>query len=121
MSDELIKTHAILANTPLLDRLPKRDKEGKPLSDFMMRIPKLRDKPAHILNDILANIHAAAAPFGDDVVYLDVNLKINLLWVSVRAVPGILTQLPAAIRHRVPEALLIANQAEVVYGAAEQK
>ena len=121
MKTQLSVTQALLPNTPLIDRIPKRDENGKPLSDFMMIIPKLRDRPTHQLNQILAEIQAVAAMFEKDVMYLDINLKLNLLWVSVRAVPGILTQLPAAIRQRVPEALLVASQAEAAIGAKRQK
>ena len=47
-----------------------------------------------------------------DVVFADLNLKLNLLWVSLRPRPGAISELVAAIRLRVPEALLVAHYAE---------
>jgi hypothetical protein len=46
------------------------------------------------------------------VVFADLNLKLNLLWVSLRPRPGAISELVAAIRLRVPEALLVAHYAE---------
>jgi hypothetical protein len=34
----------------------------------------------------------------------------HLLWVSVKPIPGICLELPAAIQARVPEALLVADR-----------
>jgi hypothetical protein len=38
------------------------------------------------------------------------NLKLNILWVTVHPVPGICADVAAAIHHRVPEAKLIASK-----------
>jgi hypothetical protein len=50
------------------------------------------------------------ARYGDAVVFADVNLRLNTLWVTVRPIPGICLELPAALKHRVPEALLVAHK-----------
>jgi hypothetical protein len=40
------------------------------------------------------------------------NLKLNALWVTVRPIPGICLELPAAIKMQVPEALLVGQKQE---------
>ncbi len=42
------------------------------------------------------------------VVFADLNLRMNLLWVSIRARPGLTVEIPAAILQEVPEARLLA-------------
>ena len=49
--------------------------------------------------------------YRDAVVFADLNLRINVLWVTVRPVPGICLELPAALKVRVPEAMLVAHKA----------
>jgi hypothetical protein len=61
--------------------------------------------------------------FDEHVVFADLNLKLNLLWVSLRPGKGVCPVLSAAVRELIPEAVLVASQAEAVVGqvAAEAK
>jgi len=95
---------------PLWQRAPARDTDGSPLSDFMMIIPGLRDQPAPRRQRTVDLIQQALAGYAPFVVFADLNLKINVLWVTVRPRPGICAELPAAIFLRVPEARLVAYQ-----------
>jgi hypothetical protein len=95
---------------PLWKRAPSRDERGRPLSDFMMIIPKLSRRPTQYIRDTLREIEGVLARYGDAVVFADVNLRLNTLWVTVRPIPGICLELPAALKHRVPEALLVAHK-----------
>ena len=99
-----------LPDEPLWKRVPTRDHNGHPYSDFMMIIPKLRTKPHAILQDTIEEIRKVLEFYNKVVVFADLNLKLNLLWVTVKPVPGICLELPAAIRMRVPEAKLVANR-----------
>jgi hypothetical protein len=94
---------------PLWKIVPTRDEEGKPLSDFMMLIPGLRDRPEHHIQATLDQIHCALAQY-HEVVFANMNLKLNLLWVSVRTRRRITVEVAAAIRNRVPEAVLIGDK-----------
>ena len=98
---------AMEPGTPLWQIVPTRGADGKPLADFMMLIPKLRNCPQHEINIALNNIQKVLESC-HDVVFANFNLKINVLWVSVNCRPGIILELVAAIQARVPEALLIA-------------
>jgi hypothetical protein len=80
-------------------------------ADFMMLIPRLRSRPAAEIERTSRDIQAVLA-LHQDVVFADLNLKLNLLWVSLRPLPGAISELVAAIRRRVPEAVLVAHYAD---------
>ena len=105
---------------PLWRRVPARGDDGKPLSDFMMLIPRLRHWPSDRIQRTLDEIHAVLHQYDEVVVFADLNVQLNLLWVSVKAVPRICVDLPAAVQARVPEARLVANRVEAVIGEASR-
>ncbi len=43
-------------------------------------------------------------------MFAEINLPLNLLWVSVKPVPGIILELATTIKLAVPEALLVAQK-----------
>ncbi len=97
------------SNQPLYERVPTRDEFGQRLSDFMMLFPGLRDKPAHQLADTLGRIQAVLGQFAE-VVFADLNVRLNLLWVSVRPKPGVILEVSGAIKLHLPEALLVGDR-----------
>jgi len=101
----------MLPATPLYKRAPREDEHGRPLSDFMIIIPKLRSRPQHLIQDTIGKIERVLARHANDVVFADLNLKLNVLWVSVRSRPGICWNLPVEINDAVPDALLVAQPA----------
>ncbi|HHZ88120.1 MAG TPA: hypothetical protein EYN73_08640 [Chromatiaceae bacterium] len=101
---------------PLWKRVPTRDDDGRPVSDFMMLIPKFRSWPQERAERAVLEIQTVFEQFSQVVVFADLNLKLNLLWVSVKSIPGIQLQVVHAVRQRVPEAVLIGNQAELILG-----
>jgi hypothetical protein len=96
---------------PLYKRAPREDEHGKPLSDFMMIIPKLHSRPQHLIQDTVSRIEQVLNRYANVVVFADLNLKLNVLWVIVRQRPGICWNLPVEINSEVPEALLVAQPA----------
>ena len=95
---------------PLWKRAPTRGEDGRPLSDFMMIIPGLRQRPAAHLEETIAAIQEVLSFYHRVVVFADLNLRLNVLWVSVKPVPGICLELPTALKLRVPEAMLVAQK-----------
>lgn len=93
---------------PLYKRLPTHDEEGKFLSDFMMLIPGMRDLSASHYETRLRFLHALLEEH-DDVVFADLNTPLNLLWISVRARHGVISEVSARIRNRFPEARLVGH------------
>lgn len=100
----------LLPGEPLWKRVPTRDTDGTRLSDFMMIIPRLRDRPREVLEATVQRIEEVLHCYQDRVVFADLNLALNVLWVSVRPVPGICLELPTAIKLQVPEALLVSHK-----------
>lgn len=94
---------------PLRKRAPSHDEHGRALSDFMMLVPGLRDKPKHLIEAAIQDIHVALAHFSDVVVFAEFNMKLNLLWVSIRPVHGIRFEIAGAIQRLVPEAKLVSH------------
>jgi len=109
------------ANEPLWKRVPSSDANGRALTDFMMLIPRLKTWPGHRVDSVLTTIQAVFDEFGDQVVFADLNVQLNLLWVSVRPSPGICMALPAAVKAKVPEAVLVASQFEAMVGEARRQ
>lgn len=101
----------VVPGTPLWQRAPTRDASGRLLADFMMLIPRLKQRPPHEIERTSRALHAVLS-LHRDVVFADLNLKLNLLWVSLRPSPGAISELVAAIRLRVPEAVLVAHHVD---------
>lgn len=96
---------------PLWKRVPTKGDDGQPLSDFMMLIPGLRCWPPQRRQRALEAIYGVLSRYRRVVVFADMNIRLNVLWVSVRAVPGICMELPIALREQIPEAKLVAHRA----------
>jgi len=43
------------------------------------------------------------------VHFADLNLRLGLVWISVESRPGLIPQLAAEIRRRIPEAVLVGH------------
>ena len=110
MSDHEINFFSgIVPGGPLWKIAPTRDEQGKSFVDFMMIIPKLKKKPQNYIERTLKDIEMVLSQHSDIVVFANMNLKINCLWVSHKPQPGFCQKLAAAIRHRVPEAMLVGD------------
>jgi len=94
---------------PLRDRAPSHDENGNTLSDFMVLVPGLKQKPKDLINRTINEIHLALSHFDHAVVFAEFNLRLNLLWVSVRPIQGIRFEIAGAIQERVPEARLVSH------------
>ncbi|MDJ0779221.1 MAG: hypothetical protein QNJ85_15230 [Gammaproteobacteria bacterium] len=97
------------ANTePLHLRLPKTDGQGRFPGDFMMLIPGLRELSAAQTETRLAQLQGILDA-DDDVIFADLNLPLNLLWVSVRQRHGVVTAVASMIREHFPAARLVGH------------
>jgi hypothetical protein len=97
------------ASVPLRYRAPLHDEEGRPLSDFMVIVPGLKHKPQSLISQTVSDLHLALAQFSHAVVFAEFNLKLNLLWVSIRPIPRIRFEIVGAIQEYVPEAKLVSH------------
>jgi hypothetical protein len=97
------------ATEPLRKRAPVVDENGKALSDFMVIIPNLRSRPQIRIQQTMQEIHRILSCFGDHVVFAEVNLALNLLWVSIRPVTGIRFEITEALRASIPDVRLVSH------------
>ncbi|GMR16723.1 MAG: hypothetical protein BMS9Abin31_1094 [Gammaproteobacteria bacterium] len=75
----------------------------------MMLIPGIRSfEPSHF-RDIVNKLEAVLKHFEDDIILADLNLKINVLWVTMQAHQGLTADIAALIHHVVPEAKLVSQ------------
>ena len=94
---------------PLWKLAPTRDEDGGPVSDVLMIIPKLKTKPEQHIKDTLANIEFALKQYKDEVLFANLDMKLNTLWVSFKAVPGVYVDIVSALKTSVPEAVLVGD------------
>jgi hypothetical protein len=97
------------AGEPLWKILPTRDEAGKPLVDFMLLLPRLRDKPKNQIDMMLATLEGVLKGFRE-VVFVNLNLPLSLLWVSLQFRPGIMLEVVSAIQIKIPGARLVAHK-----------
>ena len=94
---------------PLLKLAPTRDNEGGPVSDILMIIPKLKTRPESYIKDTLANIEFALKQFINEILFANIDMKLNTLWVSFKAVPGVYVNIVSTLKTNVPEAVLVGD------------
>lgn len=95
-------------NEPLYDRAPTLDENGKPYADFMLLIPRLNRASTSELKTKMAGLQAVLVNY-PEVVFADLNMHLNILWVSMKPKVGLIQQITVDIQQRVPEAKLISG------------
>ena len=94
---------------PLWKLAPTRDEDGNRTSDLLMIIPKLKTKPKHHIQKTLSEIEIALNQFKDLVLFANVDLKLNTLWVSFKAQPGLFAKITTTLKLHVPEAMIVGD------------
>lgn len=110
MTQKIASRDTLLPGGALWRRAPTRDDAGKRLSDFMLLIPGLRQRPHGDLHDVVGRIDRILELYRPTVTFADLNLELNVLWVTVKPIPGVCRQIVLAIQDQVPEALLVASR-----------
>ena len=93
---------------PLYDRVRTLDENGKPYADFMLMIPGLNKASMPELKGKMAALQAVLVNY-PEVVFADLNMRLNLLWVSIRPKVGLIQGIPVDIQQHLPEAKLISG------------
>lgn len=106
---ELLVSRQLLPAEPLRKRAPAFDEHGRALSDFMVLIPGLVKKPQHLIQATIERIQTVFEDYRHAVVFVELNLKLSLLWVSVKPIPGVRFQISEALRAVIPEARLVSH------------
>ena len=94
---------------PLWKLAPTRDEDGGPVSDVLMIIPKLKTRSELYIKDTLANIEFSLKQYSDEILFANVDMKLNTLWVSFKAVPGVYAEIVNTLKSNIPEAVLVGD------------
>jgi hypothetical protein len=98
---------------PLWKIVPQCDESGRPCNDFMMLAPGLNKRPMAEIQATLQVIHSVLGHYGRWVLFANFNLKLNLLWVSLRQRPGAISEIAAVLHARLPRLKLIGHHTEL--------
>jgi len=96
---------------PLWKRAPVRDAQGTPYADFMMLISGLKNLKTLHIEEIIGKLESVFARYEKDIIFVDLNFKLNVLWVTVQPHIGLTSEIAAVIHHLVPQAKLISQHA----------
>lgn len=105
---QLNNTVGLSPHESLWKRAPTKTPDGSPVCDFMLLIPGLNKRKKAQIKDRVGRISAVLIQFEHIVVFADLNMKLNLLWVSYKPKPGSSIEIAQAIQKSVPEAKMIA-------------
>ncbi len=114
--DEMLKKYLKMSKLdinpaePLWQRIPKRTDDGQYLNDFMMVIPGLSKKPEQIIEKQIVCLHNILSHYQQFIVFAEFNPRLNVLWVSMKPVQGLIMEIASAIKQYIPEAALIGHQ-----------
>ncbi len=94
---------------PLHQRVPTRAEDGSPYTDFMVLIPGIRELPEAEIAERISGLQAVLGRYRQ-VVFADLNVRLNLLWVTLVPERGLISDLMSALRQRVPEVRLVGHE-----------
>ena len=94
---------------PLYQRVPTRAEDGSPYSDFMVLIPGIRELPEADIAERVSGLQAVLGRYRQ-VVFADLNIRLNLLWVTLIPERGLIHDLMGALSQKVPEARLVGHE-----------
>ncbi|MGB0713148.1 MAG: hypothetical protein ACPGUC_06260 [Gammaproteobacteria bacterium] len=97
---------------PLWKRAPTEDANGRMAADFMMLIPKLNRRLPADREACIRTLDLVMRAHDDRIIFADLNLGLNLLWISFRPADGVIADIVDDIQRHVPSALLIANRGQ---------
>lgn len=102
-------TAPFVVASPLWTRAPSRDENGKPYFDFMMLIPGLKKQNQAGIESYVLRIKNCLQAFENVVVYVDLNTRLNLLWISIKPIPHVSRHIMQAIQYEIPDAKVVAG------------
>jgi hypothetical protein len=97
------------ASEPLRKRAPTVDEDGKAVTDFMVIFPGLCREPQTHIQRTTREIHRILGCFSDAVVFAELNVALNLLWVSTKPINSRRFEITEAIRSSIPSARLVSH------------
>lgn len=104
------RSYSVKQASPLWQRVPTRTATGEMVADFIMLIKQLNRASPIEQQTTLDDIHRVLSSYSDFILLVELNLNINLLWVSHVSRPNLGSEIAAAIFHVCPRARLISQR-----------
>ena len=95
---------------PLWQRVPLRTSAGEYTCDFMMLIQRFNQQSSQIQTEIINRLYSVLQQYSEVILFADLNMKLNLLWISHLPRIGIGLEVAARIHDQIPQAKLISHQ-----------
>ena len=108
---DLPSSNRLLKASPLWERAPARDKKGQPYSDFIMLIPSFKNDLETVRQAKRLILHRLLQEYQHVIVYVDLNEKLGLLWISIKPVPGVIRVISHRIQQELTDARIISGDA----------
>lgn len=89
---------------------PTRDAAGRPVCDLLMLLPGLR-RGGNTQTLLCQQLQLVLQGFGDRVLFADLNVRLGVLWVSVKGEAGLSAEVIEAIRARISGARVVGHYA----------
>lgn len=97
---------------PLWQRVPTRTDTGELAFDFMVIVKQLNKLAPMKQNIVLDEIYSVLEIYSKVILLADMNLKMNLLWVSHLPRPNLSIEIASRIIDVYPPARLISHRAD---------
>ena len=97
---------------PLWQRVPTRTNAGELAFDFMIIIKRLNKLSPIRQKDVLDKIYSVLDIYSRVILLADMNLKMNLLWVSHLPRPNLSIEIASRIIEVYPPARLISHRVD---------
>jgi len=79
----------------------------------MMLAPGLNKRPLPEVQAVMAIVHSVLNHYAHWVLFANFNLKLNLLWVSLRQQPGAMSEIASVLHAKLPMLKLVGHHTEV--------
>ena len=112
--NNLVNSLEIEPSLPLWKRVPTKDENGDYLSDFIMLIPRLNKQGKTYIGNTIDKLTEVLKYYDDVVVFADLNMRVNVLWISLKNRKGMCIEIPAAIKTVIPEAKLVGDNPDLM-------
>ncbi|VAW93301.1 hypothetical protein MNBD_GAMMA21-948 [hydrothermal vent metagenome] len=97
---------------PLWQRVPTRTETGERAFDFMIIVRRLNKLEPIKQKSVLDNIYSILSQYSEVILLADLNLKINLLWISHLPRPNLSFEITSSIIDAYPLARLISHRSD---------
>lgn len=103
------KNQLPVSNEPLWKNFPTVDTDGRKLLDFMMIFPGFKKLSPEEIQEKASHVYDVLRRYKHVIKHASLNLKTNILMVSVKPIEKVHLEITSEIQELVPEARLVSH------------